>query len=47
VVAIATDPKRFERSGQILIVNELGREYGFTDVDGSQPGTLPEQMGLT
>jgi dehydrogenase/reductase SDR family protein 1 len=46
VVAIATDPKRFERSGQILIVNELGREYGFTDVDGSQPGTLPEQMGL-
>ncbi len=47
VVAIATDPKRFERSGQILIVNELGREYGFTDVDGSQPGTLPEQMGLS
>jgi len=46
VVAIATDPKRFERSGQILIVNELGREYGFTDVDGSQPGSLPEQMGL-
>jgi dehydrogenase/reductase SDR family protein 1 len=46
VVAIATDPNRFERSGQILIVNELGREYGFTDVDGSQPGTLPEQMGL-
>ncbi len=46
VVAIATDPKRFERSGQVLVVNELGREYGFTDVDGSQPGSLPEQMGL-
>ncbi len=46
VVAVATDPKRFDRSGQVLIVNELGREYGFTDVDGSQPGTLPEQMGL-
>jgi dehydrogenase/reductase SDR family protein 1 len=47
VVAIATDPDRMARSGQVLIVNELGREYGFTDVDGSQPGTLPEQMGLT
>jgi dehydrogenase/reductase SDR family protein 1 len=46
VVAIANDPNRMERSGQVLIVNELGREYGFTDVDGSQPGTLPEQMGL-
>ncbi|MCP3985431.1 MAG: SDR family NAD(P)-dependent oxidoreductase [bacterium] len=46
VVAFAGDPKRFERSGQVLIVNELGREYGFTDVDGSQPGSLPEQMGL-
>ena len=46
VVAIATDPDRMERSGQVLIVNELGREYGFSDVDGSQPGTLPQQMGL-
>jgi NAD(P)-dependent dehydrogenase (short-subunit alcohol dehydrogenase family) len=46
VVAIATDPARFEKSGQVLIVNELGRSYGFTDVDGSQPGSLPEQMGL-
>jgi dehydrogenase/reductase SDR family protein 1 len=46
VVAIAEDPNRMDRSGQVLIVNELGREYGFTDVDGSQPGTLPQQMGL-
>ncbi len=44
---IAMDPKRFERSGQVLIVNELGREYGFCDIDGSQPGTLPEQMGIS
>ncbi|MCP5040508.1 MAG: SDR family NAD(P)-dependent oxidoreductase [bacterium] len=46
VVAIATDPDRMEKSGQVLIVNELGREYGFTDIDGKQPGSLPEQMGL-
>jgi dehydrogenase/reductase SDR family protein 1 len=46
VVALATDPKRMERSGQVLVVADLGREYGFTDVDGRQPGSLPEQMGL-
>ena len=33
------------KSGQVLVVNELGREYGFTDVDGSQPGSLGEQIG--
>ena len=44
VVAIATDPNRLDRSGQVQIVNELGREYGFTDVDGRQPGSLGEQM---
>ncbi|MBW2315951.1 MAG: SDR family NAD(P)-dependent oxidoreductase [Deltaproteobacteria bacterium] len=47
VVAVATDPDRMARSGQVLVVNELGREYGFTDVDGRQPGSLPEQMGLS
>jgi dehydrogenase/reductase SDR family protein 1 len=46
VVALATDPERLQRSGQVLVVADLGREYGFTDVDGRQPGTLPEQMGL-
>jgi dehydrogenase/reductase SDR family protein 1 len=45
VVAIATDPERMTKSGQVLVVNELGREYGFTDVDGSQPGSLGEQIG--
>lgn len=46
VVAIATDPKRFEKTGQVLIVADLGHEYGFADVDGRQPGPLAEQMGL-
>jgi NAD(P)-dependent dehydrogenase (short-subunit alcohol dehydrogenase family) len=46
VVALATDPDRMERSGQVLIVNEIAHEYGFTDVDGSQPGHLGQQMGL-
>ncbi|MBW2289834.1 MAG: SDR family NAD(P)-dependent oxidoreductase [Deltaproteobacteria bacterium] len=46
VVAFATDPKRIERTGQVLICYELGREYGFTDIDGRQPPDLGVQMGL-
>jgi len=46
VVAVATDPNRMEKSGQVLICYELGREYGFTDVDGRQPPELGVQMGL-
>ena len=34
VAALAADPKVLEKSGQILRVGGLAREYGFTDVDG-------------
>jgi hypothetical protein len=27
-------------------VHEIAHEYGFTDIDGRQPGPLNEQMGL-
>ncbi len=37
VVALATDPQVMERTGQLLEVGALSREYGFTDVDGTQP----------
>lgn len=37
VVALATDPTILEKSGRTLVVGELAREYGFTDVDGRQP----------
>jgi dehydrogenase/reductase SDR family protein 1 len=46
VVALATDPKRMDKSGQVLICYELAHEYGFTDVDGRQPPALGVQMGL-
>lgn len=46
VVAIATDEKKMEKSGLVLASHELGREYGFTDIDGRQPGNLGEQMGI-
>lgn len=37
MVALAADPGVASRSGSILTVGELAREYGFTDVDGTQP----------
>lgn len=37
VVALACDKKVMSKSGQALISGKLAREYGFTDIDGTQP----------
>jgi hypothetical protein len=37
IVALASDARSIERSGSVLEVGSLAREYGFTDVDGTQP----------
>jgi hypothetical protein len=37
VAALAADPERRRRSGGSFSSGGLAREYGFTDVDGSQP----------
>jgi len=37
VVALASDPALLSKSGQVLRVGDLAREYGFTDHDGRQP----------
>lgn len=37
VVALASDARVIEKSGQVLEVGTLAREYGFTDVSGAQP----------
>lgn len=37
IAALAADPRVIERSGQVLEAGTLAREYGFTDVDGTQP----------
>lgn len=34
VVALARDPNVMARSGRVLLVAELAREHGFTDIDG-------------
>jgi NAD(P)-dependent dehydrogenase (short-subunit alcohol dehydrogenase family) len=37
IVALASDVRAIERSGQLVDVGTLAREYGFTDTDGTQP----------
>jgi NAD(P)-dependent dehydrogenase (short-subunit alcohol dehydrogenase family) len=37
IVSLAADPRVIEKSGQLMEVGALAREYGFTDVDGTQP----------
>jgi len=37
VVALACDRKVMQKSGQALMSGRLAREYGFTDIDGTQP----------
>lgn len=37
VVALASDPRVLGKSGELLEVGALAQEYGFTDIDGTQP----------
>ncbi|KAJ1352014.1 hypothetical protein KIN20_008201 [Parelaphostrongylus tenuis] len=37
IVALASDVRRMEKTGRILITGDLGKEYGFQDIDGRDP----------
>ena len=37
IVALASDTEVIDKSGQLVEVGALAREYGFTDIDGTQP----------
>ena len=37
IVALALDPQVNQRNGRTFKVGQLGIEYGFKDIDGSQP----------
>ncbi len=37
VAALAADPAIMDRTGHVLMVGDLARVYGFTDIDGRQP----------
>jgi NAD(P)-dependent dehydrogenase (short-subunit alcohol dehydrogenase family) len=38
--ALACDPLRMRRSGQVQVAAQLALDYGFTDIDGRQPRPL-------
>ncbi|VDM70523.1 unnamed protein product [Strongylus vulgaris] len=40
IVALASDDRRLEKSGRILITADMGSEYGFRDTDGRDPPNL-------
>lgn len=40
VAALTTDPAVIRWTGQVVVAAALAREYGFTDVDGTQPEPL-------
>ena len=37
VAHLAADPQVMQKSGKVMAVGDLAREYGFTDIDGKQP----------
>jgi NAD(P)-dependent dehydrogenase (short-subunit alcohol dehydrogenase family) len=45
IATLASDPDVMTKSGLTLAVGDLAREYGFTDIDGTQPEpfALPER----
>lgn len=45
IIALASDPKVIEKSGQLLEVGALAQEYGFTDVNGKQPAPFRAHSG--
>jgi dehydrogenase/reductase SDR family protein 1 len=40
IAALAADPNRLDKTGQVLVGAALAAEYGFTDIDGKQPRPL-------
>jgi dehydrogenase/reductase SDR family member 1 len=40
VAALASDPNVMAKSGQVLVGAALAVEYGFSDIDGTQPRPL-------
>lgn len=43
VAALRRDPRVLDRSGQVVVAAALGRELGFTDVDGQSPRPLTRE----
>ncbi len=44
VASLAADPNVMQKSGKVVLVRELARQYGFGDVDGRQVPPFHEQF---
>ena len=40
IAALSADGKTIEHSGSVLLTGDIGKKYGFTDIDGKHPKTL-------
>ncbi|VDD94315.1 unnamed protein product [Enterobius vermicularis] len=40
VIALATDPQRAKKTGKAILAADVGVDYKFKDIDGSEPGSL-------
>jgi NAD(P)-dependent dehydrogenase (short-subunit alcohol dehydrogenase family) len=47
VVHLLSDPEMPELSGERLAVGDLARRYGFSDIDGRQPGAFRLEGRMT
>jgi NAD(P)-dependent dehydrogenase (short-subunit alcohol dehydrogenase family) len=45
ISAVYRDPKRMEKSGQVVVGAELALEYGIKDLDGKQPPSHRPMLG--
>lgn len=45
IAALYHDPKRMEKSGQVLIGAELAQEYGIAEADGRSPPSHRQMLG--
>ncbi|XP_052061730.1 dehydrogenase/reductase SDR family member 1-like [Mytilus californianus] len=46
IVALATDPNIMKKSGRILTTADLGKEYGFKDIDGKDPQNIRQVKSI-
>ena len=44
IAALAAEPNVMAKSGQVFTSRDLGDEYGFTDIDGSQPVNTRDRL---
>jgi hypothetical protein len=44
ITALAHDPDKLARTGRTLVAADLALDYGFTDIDGTQPRSIRSEF---